>query len=94
MREEKYYCDICGKEKSRYSLFDIALQLTERTNSNLQGQRTIVNKEICNECLDSVNIKPTNKQTYSSFGLNEYDEAGKSILKLIKDWFGNIHDKE
>jgi hypothetical protein len=88
MREEKHYCDICNKDSTRYSLFDIALQLTERSDSNINGQRTIIMKEVCADCLELMGINPTNKTTHSAFGLNEYDNSGKSIIKLIERWFG------
>jgi len=89
MNETKHYCDLCNQECSKYKLFDIALQLTERTNSNLQGDRTIVRKEICNGCLEEWEIIPTNKTTHSSFGLNKFEqEKGLGmVLEFIKKVF-------
>lgn len=89
MKRTSHYCDLCNEEKSQYELFDVALQLTERTNSNLQGQRTITNKEICRECLENDGIVPTNSKTYESFGIEKYDQDNgtKSIVELIKKWF-------
>jgi hypothetical protein len=89
MNETKYFCDLCKGECSKYELFDIDLQLTERTNSNLQGDRTIVTKEICRSCLEKEGIIPTNKTTHCEFGLNKYErEKGlRSVIELIKKVF-------
>lgn len=89
MRETKHYCDLCGEEKTKYELFDVALHLTERSNSNLQGQRTIYNSEVCKSCLEKDGIIPTNKITHESFGVQKYgQEHGiKGVFVLIKKWF-------
>lgn len=89
MKRTIHYCDLCNNEKLKNELFDVALQLTERTNSNLQGQRTISNKEICRECLEYEGIVPTNKRTHEIFGLKRYDQDNgtKPTVELIKKWF-------